>query len=201
MSTQNKRSSMTLYVNNNNLFCQKIKMVLTEKDIIINAINVQKQNKLKELYELNPYGKVPTLMTKDLVVYETDIIFEYLEERFPYPPLLSVFPLERAQARMLSKRIDQKWIPLLTSILNSKNKEKKNTNKLKLLQLLLNLIPILNKQPYLLGKDFTIVDCSLATILYNLSKINIRLPKQAIPLIEYAERLFIRKSFKKSIKN
>lgn len=201
MSTQNKRSSMTLYVNNNNLFCQKIKMVLTEKDIIINAINVQKQNKLKELYELNPYGKVPTLMTKDLVVYETDIIFEYLEERFPYPPLLSVFPLEIAQARMLSKRIDQKWIPLLTSILNSKNKEKKNTNKLKLLQLLLNLIPILNKQPYLLGKDFTIVDCSLATILYNLSKINIRLPKQAIPLIEYAERLFIRKSFKKSIKN
>merc|ERR1711988_155449 len=98
----------TLYVNNNNLFCQKIKMVLTEKDIVINSINVQKQNKLRELYEPNPYGKVPTLMTKDLVVYETDIIFEYLEERFPYPPLLSVFPLERAQARMLSKRIDQK---------------------------------------------------------------------------------------------
>ncbi|WP_100551046.1 glutathione S-transferase N-terminal domain-containing protein [Caedibacter taeniospiralis] len=201
MSAQNKRSSMTLYTNSNDPFCHRIKMILAEKDISADIIDVTVENKLEELYELNPYGKVPTLMTKDLIVYEPNIIFEYLEERFPYPPLLSVFPLERAQARMLSKKIDTEWMPFLINALNAENEDMRQANKIALLKALFSLNPILSRQPYLLGEDFSIVDCSLAVILYNLPKLDIRLPEKAMPLIKYAKRLFARVSFRKSIRN
>lgn len=198
MSAQSKRSTMTLYVTSDNLFCHKIKIALAEKDIVVDIIDVDKENKLDELYELNPYGRVPTLMTKDLIVYEADIIFEYLEERFPYPPLLSVFPLERAHARMLCKKIDSEWIPLLISALNSKDKQQQEYKRA-LLKMLFSLIPLLDHQPYLLGETFSIGDCSLAAILYRLPELNIRIPEKATPLIKYATRLFKRGSFKKSI--
>ncbi|WP_395946500.1 glutathione S-transferase N-terminal domain-containing protein [Caedibacter taeniospiralis] len=201
MSAQNKRSSMTLYTNSNDPFCHRIKMILAEKDISADIIDVTVENKLEELYELNPYGKVPTLMTKDLIVYEPNIIFEYLEERFPYPPLLSVFPLERAQARMLSKKIDTEWMPFLISALNAESEDMRQANKIALLKALFSLNPILSRQPYLLGEEFSIVDCSLAVILYNLPKLDIRLPEKAMPLIKYAKRLFARASFRKSIRN
>lgn len=200
MSAQNKRSSMTLYTNGNDPFCHRTKMILAEKDISADIIDVVAEDKLEELYELNPYGGVPTLMTKDLIVYEPNIIFEYLEERFPYPPLLSVFPLERAQARMLCKKIDNEWMPYLINALNADNEDIRQANKIALLKALFSLIPTLSRQSYLLGDDFTIADCSLAVILYNLPKLDIRLPEKAMPLIKYAKRLFARNSFRKSIK-
>ncbi|WP_440616835.1 glutathione S-transferase N-terminal domain-containing protein [Cysteiniphilum sp. 6C5] len=200
MSAQNKRSSMTLYTNGNDPFCHRIKMILAEKDISADIIDVVAEDKLEELYELNPYGGVPTLMTKDLIVYEPNIIFEYLEERFPYPPLLSVFPLERAQARMLCKKIDNEWMPYLINALNADNEDIRQANKIALLKALFSLIPTLSRQSYLLGDDFTIADCSLAVILYNLPKLDIRLPEKAMPLIKYAKRLFARNSFRKSIR-
>lgn len=200
MSAQNKRSSMTLYTNGNDPFCHRIKMILAEKDISADIIDVVAEDKLEELYELNPYGGVPTLMTKDLIVYEPNIIFEYLEERFPYPPLLSVFPLERAQARMLCKKIDSEWMPYLVNALNADNEDIRQANKIALLKALFSLIPTLGRQSYLLGDDFTIADCSLAVILYNLPKLDIRLPEKAMPLIKYAKRLFARNSFRKSIR-
>ncbi|WP_192483739.1 MULTISPECIES: glutathione S-transferase N-terminal domain-containing protein [Cysteiniphilum] len=200
MSAQNKRSSMTLYTNGNDPFCHRTKMILAEKDISADIIDVVAEGKLEELYELNPYGGVPTLMTKDLIVYEPNIIFEYLEERFPYPPLLSVFPLERAQARMLCKKIDNEWMPYLINALNADNEDIRQANKIALLKALFSLIPTLSRQSYLLGDDFTIADCSLAVILYNLPKLDIRLPEKAMPLIKYAKRLFARNSFRKSIK-
>ncbi len=200
MSAQNKRSSMTLYTNGNDPFCHRTKMILAEKDISADIIDVVAEDKLEELYELNPYGGVPTLMTKDLIVYEPNIIFEYLEERFPYPPLLSVFPLERAQARMLCKKIDNEWMPYLINALNADNEDIQQANKIALLKALFSLIPTLSRQSYLLGDDFTIADCSLAVILYNLPKLDIRLPEKAMPLIKYAKRLFARNSFRKSIK-
>ncbi|WP_119329113.1 glutathione S-transferase N-terminal domain-containing protein [Cysteiniphilum halobium] len=200
MSAQNKRSSMTLYTNGNDPFCHRIKMILAEKDISADIIDVVAEDKLEELYELNPYGGVPTLMTKDLIVYEPNIIFEYLEERFPYPPLLSVFPLERAQARMLCKKIDSEWMPYLINALNAENEDIRQANKIALLKALFSLIPTLSRQSYLLGDDFTIADCSLAVILYNLPKLDIRLPEKAMPLIKYAKRLFARSSFRKSIR-
>jgi RNA polymerase-associated protein len=199
MSAQNKRSTMTLYTSSSDPFCHRIKIVLAEKGISADIIDIDHDDKLEELHELNPYGSVPTLMAKDLVVYEPDIIFEYLGERFPYPPLLSVFPLDRAIARMLSKKIDSEWIPLLINALGAKDDEIRYLYKIKLLKLLLSLIPTLKRQPYLLGEDFTIVDCSMAVILYNLPKLCIKLPEKAMPLIRYATRLFNRPSFRKSI--
>ena len=200
MLAKNKRSTMILYVNNDDPLCHRIKIALAEKDIVVDIINVEKKGNPEELYELNPYGKVPILMTKDLIVYEPNIIFEYLEERFPHPPLLSVFPLERAYARILCKEIDDTWIPILISALTTKDKNQKQNYKKELLKILFSLVPIVHRQPYLLGEHFSIVDCSLAAILYRLPHLDIRLPKQAMPLIKYAARLFKSAAFRKSIK-
>lgn len=196
MSAQNKQSSMTLYISKNDPFCHRIKMILAEKDINADIIDVAVEKKREELYELNPYGGVPTLMTKDLIVYEPHIIFEYIEESFPYPPLLSVFPLERSQARMLCKKIDNEWMLFLINALNSKDNNIRQTNKIALLKVLFSLTQTLKKQPYLLGEEFSIADCSLTIILYYLPELGIRLPEKVIPLIEYAKRLFARDSFK-----
>ena len=191
---------MTLYSSGSDPFCHRVKIILAEKDINADIIDIDVEDKMEELYELNPYGKVPTLMTKDLIAYETDIVFEYLEERFPYPPLLSVFPLERAYARMLGKKIDEVWMPLLISALNSNNESEKHAHKTELLKVLFGLIPTLRRQPYLLGDDFSIIDCSFAVILYNLPRLDIRLPESAQVLVDYAKRLFARPSFRQSIK-
>ena len=202
MSVQNKRSTMTLYTSDFDPFCHQIKIVLAEKDITADLINIDEGNKIEELYELNPYGNVPTLMTKDLIVYESSVIFEYLEERFPYPPLLSVFPLERARVRMLSKKINAELMSILKKLMKGSNKIDRQTDKVELLKGMFGLIPILKHQPYLMGEEFTIIDCSMAVILFQLSRMGASLsPDKAMPLIQYAKRLFSRESFRKSIKH
>lgn len=149
MSTQNKKSAMTLYSSDNNLFCDRIKMILAEKDIIVPMINISTSHK-EFIFNKNEINlQIPTLITKEFIINNHQIIFEYLEERFPYPPLLSVFPIERALTRMLSNKIDEEWIPLIHKILNTKEKENFKKHKISLLKMLYDLIPIFKERSYL----------------------------------------------------
>lgn len=199
MSAPNKRSAMmTLYVKTNDPFSNIIRMILAEKDVVADIIDVNQEEKIEELNELNPYGLVPTLLSKDLILYESNIIFEYIEDRFPYPPLLSVFPIERAQARMLLIKINNQLMPVLVKLLHSNDTKIINIKKINLLKILLSFVSTLNKQNYLLGDDFSIIDCAMSIIIYHLYNANLRFPKEAISLIEYSERLFKRESFKKT---
>ena len=201
MSVQNKRSTVTLYSHPKCPYSHRIRIVLAEKGVHFDVVDVDLENKPEALLELNPYGTVPTLMDRDLVAYESDVIFEYLEERFPHPPLLTVFPIERAQTRFLAKRIDEDWTRFLVAILFSKSAEVIYQAKVSLVKELLSIIPAFSKHKYFMQDKFSIVDCMLSVILYRLPEIGITLPPRAEPILEYADRVFSRPSFQYSIGN
>ena len=198
MSTQNKRSTMTLYSANGCPYSHRVKIILAEKGIVADVVTVDLEEKPEELFELNPYGQVPTLMGRDLIVYESDIIFEYIEERFPHPPLLSVFPIERAETRLLAKRVDRDWMPLLSQALRGAEDERYRA-KIALVKALLGMVPIFNRYQYFMSNEYSIVDCSMAVILYRLPEMGIVLPERAKPLMSYAQRLFDRPAFQESL--
>jgi len=135
---------------------------------------------------------------RDLVLYESLIIMEYLDERLPHPPLMPVDPVNRARARMMLMRFDRDWYSLLPTITGSdKRAATKARNTLR--DGLTVISPLFKDQPYLLGEEMSLVDCSLAPIMWRLPVYGVSLPRQAKPMMEYAERMFERKSFKASL--
>src|SRR3990167_2547890 len=111
--TANKRSVMTLYSGAIDILSHRVRIVLAEKGVSYEVTYVESRNKPEDLFELNPYGSVPTLVDRELVLYDANIIAEYLDERFPHPPLMPVYPVARAKARLIIYRIDREWGPLI----------------------------------------------------------------------------------------
>lgn len=189
---------MTLYSGINDPYSHRTRIVLYEKDVECQVIEVEPDKKPKELADFNPYNQVPTMVDRDLVLYESYIINEYLDERLPHPPLMPVDPVSRARARLMLLRFDRDWYSLIPTI---ETADKRTANKARnvIRDGLTVISPVFKEQPYILGEEFTLVDCSLAPILWRLDYYGINLPRQAKPLLEYAERIFARKSFKESL--
>jgi RNA polymerase-associated protein len=144
------------------------------------------------LLELNPNGLSPTLVERDLVLYDSRIIMEYLDERFPHPPLHQMDPVSRAKARMIIKRIDQDWYQLLDEILQSGEKKSARAKKM-LKESLISATPVFNAQPFFMSDEFSLIDCALAPLLWRLPSLGIELPGETITA--YAEQLFRRPAF------
>src|SRR5580698_6617987 len=119
----NKRSIMTLYSGGLDIYSHRVRIVLAEKGVAVDVINTDSSDKLEDLYALNPYGTVPTLIDRDLVLYDANIIMEYLDERFPHPPLMPVYPVARAKSRLMIYRIDREWGGLIRKIESAKSSE------------------------------------------------------------------------------
>ena len=128
----NKRSIMTLYSGAADIHSHRVRIVLAEKSVSFEVVNVEgndKNDKLEELHELNPYGSIPTLVDRELVLYDANIIMEYLDERFPHPPLMPVYPVARAKTRLMIYRIDREWSILVRKIEKGKAEEAQNAKK------------------------------------------------------------------------
>ncbi|HSG87733.1 MAG TPA: glutathione S-transferase N-terminal domain-containing protein [Pseudomonadales bacterium] len=196
-----KRSSMTLFSDGTDHYSHRVRMVLAEKGVTVDVIDVDGGNKPQELQELNPYGTLPTLLDRDLVLYESPVIMEYLDERFPHPPLLPVYPVARAMSRLWIHRIQQDWCVHLDVLLAGKGRETTLTKARKSLrESLIAVAPIFAEKPFFMSDDFTLVDCVVAPVLWRLELAGIELPeKQARPLNKYAERLFERDGFQASL--
>ncbi len=196
-----KRSSMTYFSDASDHYSHRVRIVLAEKGVSVDIIDVDPKNKPEELAELNPYNALPTLVDRELSLYETKVMMEYLDERFPHPPLLPVYPVARAQTRLWMYRIENDWSPLVDTILNGKNKEAAAKARKELKESLLTIAPIFAELPFFMSEEFTIADCCLAPILWRLKVMDIELPKtkQAKPLQDYMDRLFERESFKESL--
>ncbi|BFM17390.1 stringent starvation protein SspA [Maricurvus nonylphenolicus] len=196
-----KRSSMTYFSDGRDHYSHRVRIVLAEKGVSVDIIDVDPKNKPEELAELNPYNSLPTLVDRDLALYETKVMMEYLDERFPHPPLLPVYPVARAQSRLWLHRIEQDWSPKVDVILNSKNKESVAKARKELKESLLAVAPIFTEMPFFMSEEFTIVDCAMAPILWRLEALDIKLPKtkQSKPLLDYMDRLFERESFQESL--
>lgn len=193
-----KRSVMTLFSGALDIYSHQARIVLAEKGVSVDVLNVDANHPSEDLLELNPYNTLPTLVDRDLVLYNAQVIMEYLDERFPHPPLLPVYPVARAKSRLMIYRIDRDWYSLLKKIEGDDLTVTEAARK-ELREGLTTLIPVFNEMPYFLSEEFTLVDCTIAPLLWRLPYLGIKLPKNAKPILDYAERMFDRDSFQASL--
>lgn len=198
-SAANKRSIMTLFSNKSDIYCHQVKIVLAEKGVAYETENVDPNAVPEELMELNPYGTLPTLVDRDLVLFTSRIIMEYLDERFPHPPLMPVYPVARGKSRLLMLRIEQDWYPTLTKAENGSDSERAEALK-QLKEELLAVAPIFNQFPYFMSEEFGLVDCYIAPLLWRLKELGVTFTGAGSKAINgYMDRVFGRDSFMQSI--
>ncbi|KMT65042.1 stringent starvation protein SspA [Catenovulum maritimum] len=195
----NKRSIMMLYADETSLQSHQVRIVLAEKGISVEIKYVDPNNKPEELWELNPYGSIPTLLDRELVLYQADIIMEYLDERFPHPPLMPVYPVARGSSRLMMHRIKTDWYKLVTQI-ESGTAEECTAARAELREGILAIAPIFAETPFFMSEEFSLVDCVLAPLLWRLPKLGIELIGQGSKEVkEYMNRVFERESFQASL--
>lgn len=195
----NKRSVMTLYSGSVDIYSHRVRIVLAEKGVSYEVVNVDARSKPEDLLELNPYGSVPTLVDRELALYEPNIIAEYLDERFPHPPLMPVYPVARAKTRLIINRFDREWGPLVHKLETGKSAEFRAAAK-ELTSYLVQLMPLFNATPYFMGDEFTLIDCSIAPVLWRLPAWGITLSNSDAKILKkYTDRVFQRDSFQASL--
>ncbi len=201
MSIATKRSTMAFFSDAGDHMCHRVRMVLAEKGVTVDVIDVDPANKPEELAEVNPYNSVPTLLDRDLVLYEANVIMEYLDERFPHPPLLPVYPVQRALSRLWITRIDKEWSPKVDLLMAGKGRETVLTKARKeLRESLIAVAPIFAERPFFMNEEFSLVDCCVAPILWRLNEIDISLPERSTrPLTKYMNTIFEREGFRGSL--
>ena len=160
----NKRSVMTLYSGSSDIESHRTRIVLAEKGIFIDIIEVDHHESPGDFIDLNPYSVVPTLVDRNLVLYNANIIMEYLDERFPHPPLLPVYPVSRAEYRLMVYRIERDWYGLVHAMFSSDDEAEIQKNREKLINSLMDVLPIFSNSKYFLSNDFSLVDCCIAPI-------------------------------------
>lgn len=201
MSVVTKRSTMTFFSDPTDYLSHRVRIVLAEKGVTVDIIDCDPDAIPEEVSEINPYNSIPTLLDRDLVLYEPNIMMEYLDERFPHPPLLPVYPVARGNARMFLHRIEKEWSPLIRVIEQTKRNNKRPTAAIKELRdQLITISPIFDEMPYFMSEEFSIVDCTVAPILWRLPHMGIELPpKQTRGLQDYQYRMFNRDAFQASL--
>ncbi len=194
----NRRSVMTMYSGDTDALGHRTRIVLAEKNITYEVQYVDPDHIPEDLIDLNPYGNVPTLVDRDLVLYDSHIIMEYLDERFPHPPLMPVDPVSRAKSRLLMYRINQDWYSLLAD-LSSRSDKKASAARKELTESIAVIAPLFDHKSYFLSDDFTLVDCCIAPVVWRLKSYGIDLLSKTRSLQGYAERVFERDSFQASL--
>ena len=195
----NRRSVMTLFSKPTCIHSHRTRLVLAEKNINIEIVSVDGPDLPEDLMDLNPYHTVPTLVDRDLVLYDSRVIIEYLDERFPHPPLMPVDPVTRAQFRLALFRIETDWYELAEQF-DADGERKLATKSRKMLrESILASVELFAAKRYFLSDDFSLVDCSIAPILWRLPVYGIDLGSQSAPIEAYMKRVFERRSFQESL--
>ena len=181
-------------------YSHRVRIVLAEKGVSVEIINVAAGGQPAKLLEANPYGTLPTLVDRDLALYESTVVMEYLDERYPHPPLLPVYPVARANSRLLIHRIQRDWCALVDLILDPRSKDAARALARKeLRESLTGVSALFAEKPCFLSEEQSLVDCCLLPILWRLPIMGIELSRQAKPLLDYMERQFAREAFQASL--
>lgn len=194
-----RRSVMTLFSRPTEIHSHRTRLVLAEKNINIEIATVIGNDLPEDLMDLNPYHTVPTLVDRDLTLYDSRVIIEYLDERFPHPPLMPVDPVMRAQFRLALFRIETDWYSLAEEA-ESGSEYKLGTKSRKLLrESILQSTELFAAKPYFLSEEFSLVDATIAPVLWRLPIYGIELGSAAEPIEAYMQRVFARRSFQNSL--
>jgi RNA polymerase-associated protein len=189
---------MTLYSGTTDPYSHSCRFVLFEKGMDFQVIDVDVFNKPEDLAVMNPYNRVPVLVERDLILYESNIINEYIDERFPHPQLMPADPVMRARARLFLHRFEQE---LFCHIEGLESGIPKSVDKARIAvrENLTQIAPVFTKQKYMLGEEFSMLDVAIAPLLWRLDHYGIQLDKEATPLMKYSERLFSRPAYSEAM--
>jgi len=197
-SIANRRSVMVLYSDPVTPLSHSVRIVLAEKDINVEIHYITGQERPEELVELNPYNSILTLIDRELVLYDAQIIMEYLDERFPHPPLMPVDPVSRASNRQYRYRVMRDLYSLIDDLEGENEIAAANARKT-MRDNLTAIAPIFEQRPYFMSEEYSLIDCCMSPLLWRLDSYGIKLPSSARPLTKYSERLFERQAFKISL--
>ncbi len=191
----NKRSVMTLFSGPTDIFSHQVRIVLAEKGVSVEIEHVEHDHLPQDLIDLNPYQTVPTLVDRDLTLYDPRIIMEYLDERFPHPPLMPVYPVARGNSRLLMHRIEKDWYSLMNKIEKGTAQEAQAARK-QLAEELIAISPVFNEMSFFMSDEFSLVDCYLAPLLWRLPVLGVELNLNHSKYLQmYMQRVFERDAF------
>lgn len=197
-SVTTRRSIMTLYSDPRSIYSHRVRMVMEEKHLVYEVEDIDPENLPEEVVELSPYGVTPVLADRDLSLFDSRIIMEYLDERFPHPPLLPIDPVSRAKFRLYMHRVEKDWYSCVDTILEGGRPAIKARKEL--VESLTTAAPVFEANPFFMGEEFSLIDASIAPLLWRLPYLGIELGGNVAKSINgYAARLFKKKSFIKSL--
>jgi len=202
MISLSKRTSMALFSDPMDHYCHRVRIVLAEKGITSEMIESNRDNIDPEILEISPYATLPVLVDRDVCLFDSVTLMEYLDERFPHPPLLPVYPVLRANIRLYIKRIELDWSSRFDQLIDGNLKPAKaKTVKKELKSLIVSSCALLKEKPYFMNEEFSLVDCCIAPILWRLPMIGIEIPNDAKhkPLNLYMKKIFTMPSFIESL--
>ena len=194
-----RRSAMTLFSGPTDIWSHRTRVVLAEKGINFDIVNVPDGSRPEDLLDLNPYNTVPTLVDRDLVLYDSRVIIEYLDERFPHPPLMPVDPVTRAHFRLVLFRVERDWYPIAEKIIETDDPRALNRARKELKESILSSVEVFAAKRFFLGDDFSLVDSTIAPILWRLPSFGIELSGRARPIHKYMREVFERSPFQESL--
>jgi RNA polymerase-associated protein len=191
------RTVLTLYSSRDCVHCHRVRLVLAAKGVSYDLVLVDPAKPPEDLVDLNPYHSVPTLVDRDLVLYDTGVICEYLDERYPHPPLMPVDPLSRARLRLAIVRMEKDWLSLAEQA-KSGGKNADAARK-RLRDGLLSALPLFKASKFFLNPEMSLADCALAVLVWRLPSLGVTIPREAHLIVDYGERIFRNPGFARSL--
>ena len=192
------RNALTLFSARDCVVCHRVRLVLAAKGVTYELVPVDTANPPEDLVDLNPYHSVPTLVDRDLVLYAASVVSEYLDERYPHPPLMPVDPLSRARLRLAMLRLEHDWVPQVQAI-QLGNKVQAEAGRKRLKELLTASVPLFKASKFFLNPEMSLADCAMAPIIWRLPALGVPLPKDGKVIEDYGNRIFRNPGFSRSL--
>jgi RNA polymerase-associated protein len=191
------RTVLTLFTTADAVQCHRVRMVLAAKGVVYDRVEARPDKPPEDLGDLNPYGTLPTLVDRDLVLHDTSVICEYLDERYPHPPLMPIDPLSRARLRLAMVSIENDWLPLIETI--GKGGRKADTARKHLREQLLASRPLFKAATFFLNPELSLADCLLVPVIWRLPALGVKLGREGKVITDYGERIFRSQGFARSL--
>jgi stringent starvation protein A len=192
------RNTLTLFSSVDDVLCHRVRLVLAAKGVPYDLVPVDTQSPPEDLRVLNPYNSVPTLVERDLVLYAASVVSEYLDERYPHPPLMPIDPLSRARLRLAMLRIEHDWVPQVQQV-QFGSKQQAEAARKRLKELLIASVPLFKASKFFLNNEMSLADCAMAPIIWRLPALGVPLPKDGKVIEDYGNRIFRNPGFVRSL--
>ena len=198
MASLRMRNALTLFSSVDDVLCHRARLVLAAKGVSYELVPVDPQNPPEDLIDLNPYHSVPTLVERELVLYAASVVSEYLDERYPHPPLMPIDPLSRARLRLAMLRIEHDWVPQVQAV-QFGNKPQAEAGRKRLRELLTAAVPLFKASKFFLNNEMSLADCAMAPIVWRLHALDVQLPSDGKAIEDYGNRIFRNPGFVRSL--